>query len=353
MHTLFMQRCIELAMIGRGSVLTNPLVGCVIVCNNRIIGEGWHMQYGGNHAEVNAINNVKDKSLLKESILFVNLEPCCHFGKTAPCTNLIAESGIKHVVVGMPDPNPLVMGKGILQLKNAGITVEVGIEEQQCMALNARFINFIKYKKPYVILKWAQTTNGFIAPDANKLSKVEFETQRHITGKTIQKLAHKWRTYEDAILIGTNTAITDNPALNAREWPGKNPLRIIIDRNLKLHHTLKIFDNTQPTLIINSILNKTENNTTYLKLDFNDNMLNNMLNHLYQLNICSLIVEGGSILLNSFIKQNIFNEAVVFTSNKHIHNGIAAPNIYGKLADKTIAIDGVIITRYINDLFTV
>lgn len=336
-----MQRCLELAQNGVGSVSPNPLVGCVIVYDNKIIGEGWHKQLGEAHAEVNAIDSVKDKSLLAESTLYVNLEPCNHFGKTPPCANLIIEHKIKKVVVGMVDPFEKVAGQGIKKLKDAGIDVEVGILVEDCKFLNRRFIKFVTQQKPYVILKWAQTWNGFIAPDANKISAEEFEIQRHITDRIVQKLVHKWRTQEDAIMVGTNTALLDNPALNAREWKGRNPTRIVLDRNLRLPFILKLFDKSEPTIVFTELKKESEHNLTFIQLNFEKNWLNEMLNELYKLNIQSVVIEGGSQLLNAVIDNKIWDEAIIFTSPKTINDGIKGPLIYGnKIQQENI--DGVV-----------
>jgi diaminohydroxyphosphoribosylaminopyrimidine deaminase / 5-amino-6-(5-phosphoribosylamino)uracil reductase len=336
-----MQRCLELAQNGVGSVSPNPLVGCVIVYDNKIIGEGWHKQLGEAHAEVNAIDSVKDKSLLAESTLYVNLEPCNHFGKTPPCANLIIEHKIKKVVVGMVDPFEKVAGQGIKKLKDAGIDVEVGILEEDCKFLNRRFIKFVTQQKPYVILKWAQTWNGFIAPDANKISAEEFEIQRHITDRIVQKLVHKWRTEEDAIMVGTNTALLDNPALNAREWKGRNPARIVLDRNLRLPFNLKLFDKSEPTIVFTELKKESEHNLAFIQLNFEKNWLNEMLNELYKLNIQSVVIEGGSQLLNAVIDNKIWDEAIIFTSPKTINDGIKGPLIYGnKIQQENI--DGVV-----------
>ncbi len=336
-----MQRCLELAQNGVGSVSPNPLVGCVIVYDNKIIGEGWHKQLGEAHAEVNAIDSVKDKSLLAESTLYVNLEPCNHFGKTPPCANLIIEHKIKKVVIGMVDPFEKVAGQGIKKLKDAGIDVEVGILEEDCKFLNRRFIKFVTQQKPYVILKWAQTWNGFIAPDANKISAEEFEIQRHITDRIVQKLVHKWRTQEDAIMVGTNTALLDNPALNAREWKGRNPARIVLDRNLRLPFNLKLFDKSEPTIVFTELKKESEHNLTFIQLNFEKNWLNEMLNELYKLNIHSVVIEGGSQLLNAVIDNKIWDEAIIFTSPKTINDGIKGPLIYGnKIQQENI--DGVV-----------
>ncbi|MES2654195.1 MAG: bifunctional diaminohydroxyphosphoribosylaminopyrimidine deaminase/5-amino-6-(5-phosphoribosylamino)uracil reductase RibD [Bacteroidota bacterium] len=339
-HQLYMQRCIELAQNGAGSVSPNPLVGCVIVHNNIIIGEGWHQQFGRAHAEVNAIAAVQDKSLLNEAILYVNLEPCNHFGKTPPCADLIIQHQIKQVVVGMVDPFEKVAGNGISKLQTAGIHVIVGVLEKECRFLNRRFIKFVTQHKPYVILKWAQTHNGYIAPDASKLSAEEFEQQRHITGFTIQKLVHKWRTEEDAIMVGTNTALLDNPALNARAWHGKNPIRIVIDRTLRLPDSLKLFDKSIPTIVFTEQQKESAENLTFVQIDFSKNWFEDILNHLYQNQIQSLIVEGGSLLLNTIIDANLWDEAIQFISPKTINDGVKAPFING-INYQSDTIDGV------------
>jgi diaminohydroxyphosphoribosylaminopyrimidine deaminase/5-amino-6-(5-phosphoribosylamino)uracil reductase len=347
MHSFYLNRCIELAQLGKGTVSPNPLVGCVIVHNNLIIGEGWHRQFGGPHAEVNAILSVKNKELLPQSTLYVNLEPCCHFGKTPPCTNLILQSGIKKVVVGMVDPNPNVAGKGIAQLRQNGVEVITDVLTHECTELNKRFIWNQTKQQVYVILKWAQTANCMLAPDAAKLSPDEFEKQRHITGKTIQMLVHKWRTQEDAIMVGTNTALTDNPALNNRAWPGKAPVRVVLDQHLRLPHHLKIFDNSQTTLIVNAKQNKHVKNTIWLQLDFSTNWQLQLVQYLYQkMGLGSLIVEGGQILLTSFIQQQLFNEIQVFTSKTSIEHGVKAPNFSANLT-QTKTIDGVTLNVFI------
>ena len=336
-HELYMQRCIELALNGAGSVSPNPLVGCVIVHNNLVIGEGWHQQYGKAHAEVNAIESVQNKALLKESTLYVNLEPCNHFGKTPPCADLIVQHQLKQVVIGTLDPFEKVAGAGKQKLENAGIKTLSGILEKECRFLNRRFFHYITQHKPYVILKWAQTHNGYIAPDASILSPTEFEQQRHITGFTIQKLVHKWRTEEDAIMVGTNTALLDNPALDARAWQGKNPTRVVIDRNLRLPESLKLFNRSINTLVFTEKPKESLENLQFIQIDFAGNWFELVLKHLYQNQIQSLIVEGGSQLLNTIIQSNNWNEAIVFTSPKTINNGVKAPFINGyKYHEETI-----------------
>jgi diaminohydroxyphosphoribosylaminopyrimidine deaminase/5-amino-6-(5-phosphoribosylamino)uracil reductase len=339
-HKIYMQRCIELALNGAGSVSSNPLVGCVIVHNQTIIGEGWHQQFGQAHAEVNAIQSVKDKSLLKEATLYVNLEPCNHFGKTPPCADLLISHQLKNVVIGMVDPYEKVAGKGIKKLQEAGIQVTVGVLENECKFLNRRFIKFVTQQKPYVILKWAQTWNGYLAPDATKLSEQDFENQRHITDSVVQKLVHKWRTQEDAIMVATNTALFDNPALNAREWPGRNPVRILLDKDLRLPADLKLFDKSTPTVVFTQKQKLSEENLTFIQLDFTENWLDEMLTHLYKLNIQSLIIEGGSQFLDTVISSKIWDEAIVFSSPKTINDGIKAPLIYGNKIQQE-DIDGI------------
>ncbi len=347
-NEFFMQRCIELAKNGAGNVSPNPLVGCVIVNDGKIIGEGWHQKFGMEHAEVNAINSVKDKSQLHNATLFVNLEPCSHQGKTPPCTDLILQHKIKKVVLGMIDPHEKVSGNGIKQLNEFGIETSVGILEDKCRFLNRRFIKFYSKKKPYVLLKWAQSLDGFISPNKNKLSDEEFEKQRHITGKTIQKLVHKWRTEEDAIMIGTNTALIDNPTLNAREWKGKNPTRIVLDRDLRLPINLKLFDHSIPTIVFTEKEKDSSVNLEFIQVIFDDSLISNILDQLYHRNIQSLIVEGGTQLLESFIKSNLWDEAIVFNSPKIIADGVKAPHISGKIILQD-EIDGVKMMQYLRN----
>lgn len=335
-----MQRCLELAQNGLGFVSPNPLVGCVIVHHENIIGEGWHKTFGQAHAEVNAINAVTDKELLREATLYVNLEPCSHQGKTPPCADLIIQHQLKKVVVGMIDPFEKVAGSGIQKLRDAGIEVECGVMEKECRELNRRFIKYVTQRKPYVVLKWAQTVNGFIAPDRNKLSAEAFEEQRHITGRVVQKWVHKMRTEEDAIMVGTNTALFDNPALNAREWEGRNPLRMTIDRSLRLPAGLKMFDGSQPTLVFTEQETESKPNLQFIKVDFNQHLLEQVLSKLYERHIQSLIVEGGTLLLSAFIKLGLWDEAIVLTAPKLIDDGVPAPHINGSLT-RTDELDGV------------
>lgn len=348
-HELYMQRCLNLAQNGAGYVSPNPLVGCVITNGDKIIGEGWHRKFSEAHAEVNAIHQVKDKALLKTSTLYVNLEPCSHHGKTPPCADLIIQSGIPRVVIGMKDPYYKVAGTGIAMLQQAGIEVSVGILQDECRWLNRRFIHFVTQKKPYVILKWAQTQDGFIAPDANKLTPYDFEVKRHITGFIVQKLVHRWRTEEDSILVGTHTVLTDNPALNTRAWKGRNPLRIALDKNLRIPLTAKIYDGSQPTLIFTD-KNKpipTNASVNYRTIDFSTDIWPQILNDLYEQNIQSLIVEGGLHTLQSIIDSNCWNEIQCFTTPAILAEGIAAPVFHGRSVSES-TIDQSKLTVYIN-----
>jgi len=323
----YMQRCIDLAYMGLGNTYSNPMVGAVVVYDNKIIGEGYHTQAGKPHAEVNAINMVKDKNLLKHSTIYVSLEPCAHFGKTPPCANLIVEHKIPNVIIGTIDPFAKVAGRGIEILKNAGCKVELGILEKECLELNKRFFTYHQKKRPFVVLKWAQTLDGFIDINRNLESPIQ---TNWITNDVSKVLVHKWRSEEQAILIGTNTAQNDNPVLNVRDWSGKNPLRIIIDKNLRLNKNFNIFADNIQTIILydKNIENSFEKeNIEFLKIDFSENIIYQILNVLYEKQIQSLIVEGGTILINSFLELNLWDEARVFIGNKLFEQGVKAPII--------------------------
>jgi diaminohydroxyphosphoribosylaminopyrimidine deaminase / 5-amino-6-(5-phosphoribosylamino)uracil reductase len=326
-HEKFMQRCIELAQNGLGNVAPNPLVGSVIVHEGKIIGEGFHIKYGGPHAEVNAINSVGNKELLKHSTLYVNLEPCSHFGKTPPCADLIIAHKIPEVVIGTIDPFADVAGKGIERLKNTGCNVHVGILENECRELNKRFFTFIEKKRPYIILKWAQTSDGFI--DVLPEKKKELQPT-WITDEKIRVLVHKWRTEEQAILAGKNTVLKDNPKLNSRDWCGKNPLRITIDKNIEIPTNYNILDGSIPTLVFTSVTKESSANTQYITIDFLKNIIPQILDTLYGKSIQSLIVEGGLIVHRSFIDAGLWDEARILTGNKFFGNGIQAPKVNGK-----------------------
>lgn len=333
-----MHRCIELAKSGLGNTSPNPIVGCVITHNNKIIGEGYHQKFGEAHAEVNAINAVKNKELLKDSILYVTLEPCSHFGKTPPCTDLIVKMKIPKVVISCKDSNPQVSNKGIEILKNSGVKVKTGVLKNEYEWANRRFFTFHNKKRPYIILKWAKTKDGFIDVIRNN----NVPNINWITNETCKTLVHKWRTEEQAILIGTKTAINDNPELTARCYNGKNPLRIIIDRNLILSLNLKVFNNNAKTLIITEKTNYPKNineNITYCSLNFDNNFEENLLSELYKLNLQSVIIEGGLFTLNSFINKNLWDEARIFTGNIKFEKGLVAPEIKGKLLSKEKILD--------------
>lgn len=331
-HEKYMQRCINLAKKGMGNVAPNPLVGSVIVHNNLIIGEGYHQQYGQAHAEVNAVNSVKDKSLLKESTLYVNLEPCAHYGKTPPCANLIVENKIPNVVIGCIDSFAKVAGKGIEMLENNDVNVKVGVLEKESIELNKRFFTFHEKKRPYVILKWAQTSDGFIAPEDHL-----HEKDRWITHKKTKVLVHKWRAQEDAILVGTKTVKKDNPSLTVRETNGDNPIRIVMDRELSLYHEKEsylVFNADAKTIVFNGVKDFEEGNLLGIKLDFDNNIEKQVLAKLYELNIQSLFIEGGAKVLSSFIQKELFDEARVFTAKKKFGKGVEAPRINGAISKK-------------------
>ena len=317
----FIKRCFQLAKNGLGNVSPNPLVGCVLVTNEQIIGEGFHQQYGGLHAEPNAILNVKDSSLFPKSTLYVNLEPCSHHGKTPPCADLIIEKGIKNVVICNLDPNPMVAGNGINKLQNAGINVITGVLEKEGLELNRRFFTFMTKKRPYIILKWAQTLDGFMDIDRTANS-----SDYWITNNRLKTLVHKWRTEEDAIMVGTNTVQTDNPLLTARQWNGKNPTRIVIDNSLRLDKNSAVFNSDAKTLVYTSKQEKSKDTIEYIQTDFS-NLVPNMLNDLYQRGIQSVIVEGGKELLSSFISANLWDEARVLIGNKVFVKGLKAPKL--------------------------
>jgi diaminohydroxyphosphoribosylaminopyrimidine deaminase / 5-amino-6-(5-phosphoribosylamino)uracil reductase len=337
----YMERCLQLAQLGAGNVSTNPMVGCVIVHNGTIIGEGYHQQYGHAHAEVNAINAVKDKSLLTESTLYVNLEPCAHYGKTPPCADLITQHQLKRVVIGTIDTFSKVAGKGIEKLKTAGIDVTVGICNEQCRYLNRRFFYYHEHKRPYIILKWAQTSNGFMGllPANNHLDKKISNAQTNV-------LVHRWRTEEDAILVGKNTAILDNPALTARLWEGKNPIRIVIDPNLEVPQNYNVFDSEAPTLVFNALKQKENEGVKFEQLDFRTDILPQLLDRLYALQIQSVLVEGGSNTLQHFIDARLWNEARIITSTLMWETGIPAPKLFGAIAHQTTVSSDIIITLH-------
>jgi diaminohydroxyphosphoribosylaminopyrimidine deaminase/5-amino-6-(5-phosphoribosylamino)uracil reductase len=319
-----MKRCLDLALSGLGHTAPNPLVGAVIVHNDRIVGEGYHHLFGGPHAEVNAFNSVKDKSVLKDSTLYVNLEPCSHTGKTPPCADLIIKHSIPEVIAGITDPNPLVSGNGFRKMEEAGIKVISGVLKEQCTEINRRFIRYHKNKRPYVILKWAQTADGFIDiyRDLSVIPQPEW-----ISNEISRMLVHKWRSEEQAILVGTRTALMDNPRLNVREWPGNSPIRMVIDRNLRLSKKLNLFDNKSHTIVFNALIDLEEDKTHYVCIDFEHNFAENMLRYMFDIGIQSVLVEGGRMLIDTFIETNLWDEARVFKGDKLFGDGVPAPLI--------------------------
>lgn len=337
-HEHFMRRALELASLGMGSVSPNPLVGCVIVHEGRIIGEGYHEYYGGPHAEPNAINSVKDPSLLPFSTVYVTLEPCAHWGKTPPCANLLVEKKVKKVVIGALDSNPLVAGKGVKILESAGIEVESGILEQEVREQNRRFFTFMENKRPYVILKWAQTRDGFVA-------RTNYDS-KWISNAHSRQLVHRWRTEEDAIMVGRATAQHDNPRLNVRDWTGKNPIRVVLDSSCQLDTKLNLFDQSQPTLVYNHLRSEETENLSFVQLEKGFGV-KEILDDLYARKVQSLIVEGGSQVLNSFLSTGLWDEARVFTGATSFGEGIAAPIINGTLVE-SLSIQGDLLQVFKN-----
>jgi diaminohydroxyphosphoribosylaminopyrimidine deaminase / 5-amino-6-(5-phosphoribosylamino)uracil reductase len=339
----YMSRCIELAALGAGNVAPNPMVGCVIVYNGKIIGEGFHQKYGQAHAEVNAVNSVTDRELLKSSVMYVSLEPCAHHGLTPPCADLIVREQIPKVVIGIADPFAEVAGKGIERLQNAGLEVEVGVLEKECRELNRRFFTFHTRKRPYIILKWAQTADGFI--DTDRLIP-NYGQPTWITGDTALRLVHKIRSEENAIMVGTFTAEKDNPHLTVRHWAGDNPTRILIDKNLRLPQNLNLFDGTVPTIIFNSQKQEITGMVSWVKIDFQKNIVPQMLEELYARKILSLIVEGGKQLIESFSGSGIWDEMHVYTGSRFFAGGVRAPLTAGKFtAEEWLDTDSLKIFR--------
>ena len=313
-----MHRAMELARLGFGNVSPNPMVGCVIVHDDKIIGEGFHQQYGSHHAEVNAIKSVVDKKLLPKSEVFVTLEPCSHFGKTPPCADLLVSHNVKKVYVSNLDPNPLVAGKGLEKFREAGIEVETDMLKTDSNALNKRYFTMVENKRPYIILKWAETADGFIARN-------NFDS-KWISNDFSRKLVHKWRSEEDAILVGKNTALYDNPTLTVRDWEGKNPVRIVLDHNLQLDRKLNLFDQQNPTICYNLKKNEELENLSFVQLD-EERFIHELLVELHKRQIQSVIVEGGAATLNAFIKAGLWDEARVFRAKTCFGNGLKAPQL--------------------------
>lgn len=330
----YMKKCLALAEQAFGNTYPNPMVGCVIVHNGEIIGEGYHHKAGEPHAEVNAIQSVKDHNLLQDSTLYVSLEPCAHFGKTPPCADLIVSKNVKRVVVGCVDTFSKVSGKGIEKLKNANIDVTINVLEREARFLNRRFFTFHEKKRPYIILKWAQTADGFI--DKLKSEKTSEKGVR-ITDENCQRLVHQWRAKEQAILVGTTTALCDNPSLTTRLVEGKNPLRIAWDLQNKIPETHFLKDKSTETVIFTLTSKEQSQNIEYVQVTSEKNLLKETLNYLYEKGIQSLIVEGGAKTLQTFIDAEMWDEARIFTSKEKFGNGIASPNFpYSSASEKNI-----------------
>lgn len=347
-----------MAKNGIGTARPNPSVGAVIVYKGKIIGEGFTSPYGGNHAEVNAINSVKNKELLKESTIYVTLEPCSHFGKTPPCADLIVKHQIKNVVIGCVDTNSLVAGKGIERLQNAGINVTVGVLENECLTHHKRFFTVQNKKRPYIILKWAETKDGFIYPKlysgSNKdemLKQVQHRKPVWISNQYSQQLVHKWRAEEHAILVGTNTVIADNPKLNVRSWFGENPVRIVLDRSCRIPQNATVFDGTVKTIVLTDTKDrnqKSQKNIVFEEIDFSKKIAQQICEVLQKHKIQSVIIEGGTQTLQTFIDENLWDEVRVFIGDVNFKDGIKSPNFSAKIiSEEKIQKDTLRI--YLND----
>lgn len=318
----YIARCIQIAQNGLCNAAPNPMVGAVIVHNDTIIGEGYHIRCGEAHAEVNAIRSVKDERLLKESTIYVSLEPCSHFGKTPPCADLIINKGIPRVVVGCMDPFSLVAGRGIRKMREAGIDVTVGVLEQECRQLIRRFITFHTHQRPFITLKWAQSADGFI--DLHRTGGHPYIFSSPLSSMVV----HKRRAEHAAILVGRKTALLDNPSLTVRSWYGKNPVRMVIDKHLTLPHRLALFDGSAPTIVFTAETAIPElPQVEYIPLDFSRDILPQIMEVLYQKKIQSLLIEGGSILLQSFIDSHCWDEAYIEVSKDRLSAGVQAPRL--------------------------
>lgn len=333
-HERYMRRCIALAQQAKGKTYPNPMVGSVLVVGDQIVGEGFHHQAGTPHAEVHAIGAVANRELLKQSTLYVCLEPCAHFGRTPPCAKLIIESQIPRVVVGCVDSFSAVAGKGIEMLRNAGVDVLVGVLENECRELNKRFFTFHEKKRPYVILKWAESADGFIGRPLAAGEKPIW-----LTGEQCRRLVHKQRSEEQSIMVGAGTVITDNPQLNVRAYAGCNPLRIVVDPHLHIPPTALLLTDGQPTVVLNSQRNCQEGAVQYVSVDFSHNSSQNLLAKLYELGLQSVIIEGGLFTLQHFIDDNLWDEAFVYRSPISLSYGTRAPKFSAPWAEKTMVGD--------------
>ncbi|MEN5232406.1 bifunctional diaminohydroxyphosphoribosylaminopyrimidine deaminase/5-amino-6-(5-phosphoribosylamino)uracil reductase RibD [Sphingobacterium faecium] len=331
MQESYMRRCLELAILGAGTTSPNPMVGAVIVCEDEIIGEGYTSPYGGAHAEVNAIQQVLDRygddaaAKLRQSIFYVSLEPCAHFGKTPPCADLIAKYKPQKIHIACLDPFAKVDGKGVEILKNAGVDVEVGLLQQEAWWLNRRFFTRVQKNRPYVILKWAESADGYLGKEGEQV---------WISNAASKQLVHKWRAEEDAILVGTKTALVDNPSLTVREWQGKNPKRILIDKLLTVPKEAAIFNDEAETIIFNAVKTEWSGHNKYIELEnFDWYLPQNILYQLYLMDVQSIIIEGGAKTLALFIEANLWDEARIIKSAKNLGEGIKAPHLDGILKE--------------------
>jgi diaminohydroxyphosphoribosylaminopyrimidine deaminase/5-amino-6-(5-phosphoribosylamino)uracil reductase len=337
---------VSIAKKGIGYSRPNPSVGAVIVWNNAIIGEGYTSSYGGNHAEVNAINSVKDKTPLKEATIYVTLEPCSHHGKTPPCADLIIKYQFKKVVIGCIDSNRLVAGKGVERLKKAGVDVLVGVLESECLYHHRRFFTVQEKKRPYIILKWAETKDGFIAP----LSK-EKQQPVWISNQYSQQLVHQWRSQEHAIMVGTSTVIDDNPTLNVRSWSGQNPVRIVLDRSLRIPKTATIFDKSVQTIVITEVGAKPQQydkNLIFEEIYFSKNIAIQICEVLQKNKIQSVIIEGGLQTLQTFIDEDLWDEARVFVGDKEFKEGVPSPKL-NRVTNEEMNLHTDVLKKYRND----
>lgn len=323
----YMQRCLQLAKNATGQTFPNPLVGSVVVLEERIIGEGWHQKAGEPHAEVRAINAVKDKSLLREATVYVNLEPCSHYGKTPPCADLLVASGVKRVVIGAADSNAVVSGRGIDKLRQAGISVTTGVLETECRELNKRFYCFHERKRPWILLKWAESADGFLSPGTkNEQAPV------YLTGLFSRQLVHRWRSEEQAILIGSQTAIDDNPELDVRLWYGENPVKILIDRRKRVSENHAIFKDGQTIVFSEPV---------------DGDFMRYIMDELYRAGIQSVLVEGGGQTLTQFIQSGFWDEARVFTSGAMLGSGTVAP-VFKAMPERECFVGGDRLVYYKN-----
>ncbi|OYX81218.1 MAG: riboflavin biosynthesis protein RibD [Flavobacteriales bacterium 32-34-25] len=332
-------RCIELAQNGLGTTYPNPMVGSVIVYDGKIIGEGWHKKAGEPHAEVNAVNSVKDKSLLEKATIYVSLEPCSHFGKTPPCCDLIIRNKIPNVVIGTVDPNEKVAGNGIKKLLEAGINVTVGVLEDECNVLNKRFFTFHQKRRSYIILKWAESQDGFMAPMERNEQKPVW-----ITNQYSRQLVHKWRSEEQAILVGTQTAIDDNPKLDVRDWTGNNPVRLVLDKNNRIPKESFLLDNQIKTIVFcQTNINPNQENLIFERIDFEQNIASQISETLFKHQIQSVIIEGGRQTLQTFIDENLWDEARIFKGKTTFKNGTKAPILQSKANQKQFILEDELI----------